>query len=86
MRAHLEDTGERRRDSAEAGKKLGKEQGACALLGENAFGAADAGIRLDGNLAKELKDFDAFVEAELIPECIGTNRSKGNNEKRSKDI
>jgi len=66
--AHLKDSGERRSDRAEARKEFGEEQGACALLGEDPFGASDTGIRLDGNLAKKLKDFDAFAKAELIPE------------------
>jgi hypothetical protein len=86
VRAHLEDAGEGWSNRAKAGKELGKEQGTRALLGENAFGAADTGIGLDGNLAKELKDFDAFAEAELIPERIGTDRGKGNYEERRKDI
>ena|SRR5580658_9304768 len=66
--AHLKDTGQRRGDGAEAGKELGEDEGTCTLLRENAFGAADAGVRLDGDFAEELKDFDAFAKAELIPE------------------
>jgi hypothetical protein len=59
----VKNSSERGGDGAEAREKLGEEEGARALLGENAFGAANAGIGLDRNLANELKNPDAFAQA-----------------------
>src|SRR5208282_1012529 len=85
-RAHVEDASEWRGDSAEARKKLGKDQRTSALFREHALCAANAGIRLDRNFAKELKNFDTFAPAELIPERVRANRGERDNKKRSEDV
>src|SRR5579862_2618127 len=84
--AHLKNARERRSHGAKPGKELSEDQGTSALLRENAFGAANAGIRLDRNLAKELKHSDAFAQTQLIPEGIGANRGKCDNKQGRKNI
>ena len=76
---HMKDAGQRRRHGAKAGDELGEEQRTRALFREEAFGAADTGIGLDGNAAEPLKDDDATGAAELIPERIGGNGSECGN-------
>jgi hypothetical protein len=85
-RSHVENAGQRRRDSAEAWKKLGKDQRTSAFFRENAFRAPDAGIGLDGNLAEKLQNADASAAAKLIPERIGGDGGNRHDKERSKEI
>jgi hypothetical protein len=83
-RAHVKDAGERRGHRAEAGNKLGEEKRTRTLLGEDAFRPADTRVRLKRNLAKKLKDPDAFEPAELKPEGVGSDGSQDAKKQRGK--
>jgi hypothetical protein len=54
-----------------------------ALFGENAFGAANAGIGLEGDLAEKVENFYAFTAAEVIPDGVGGYRRKHGVKERS---
>ena len=69
-RTHVKDAGQRRGDGAQARQKLCKQKRPSALLRKNAFGAADAGIRLQRNLAEKLEDPDALAAAKLVPDGV----------------
>src|SRR5438132_7361851 len=85
-RTHVKDAGQGRGDGAQAGKKLGKQERASALLGKNAFGAANAGIRLKRNLTKKLENPDAFAAAKLIPDGIRCYGSENDVKERGEKI
>ncbi len=59
----MKDASKGRCDGAQARQKLGQQKRARALLRKNAFGAANARIRLQRNLAQKLEDLDAFTAA-----------------------
>src|SRR5260370_10060806 len=82
---HVKDAGKRRRDSAQAGEKLCQQKRTGALLRKNAFGAANAGIRLQRNLAEKLKDADAFATAKLVPDRIRCHGGQHDIEHRSEE-
>jgi hypothetical protein len=70
-RAHVKNAGQRRRDGAQSGNEFGKQQGTRTLFGEDALGAADAGVGFEGNFAEQLQDVDALGFAEQIPDAVG---------------
>jgi hypothetical protein len=70
MGFHPEDAGKRRSHGAQPWKKFGEEQRAGSLPGENSLGTPNAGIRLERNFAEQLKDPDALLPPELIPDGV----------------
>src|SRR5260370_1684131 len=81
-RTDVKDASKRSRDRAQAREELGQQKGASALLRKKALGAANAGIRLQRNLAKELEDLDAFAAAKLIPDGISYDGREHDVEQR----
>jgi len=79
----VKDACERRCDGAQARKKFSKEQRMSALFGENAFGTANAGIGLEGDLAEKVENFYAFTAAEVIPDGVGGYGRKHGVKERS---
>jgi hypothetical protein len=84
--AHVEDSGERRGDGAETGKKFRNDQRVGALLRENALGAANAGVRFDRYFAEKMENFDASVAAKLVPKGIGRDGGKRDDREREKKV
>src|SRR5216684_3482055 len=62
-----------------------QQKRAGALLRKNAFGTADAGIRLQGNFSKKLEDADAFAPAKLVPDGIRCHGGQHDVEQRSEE-
>src|SRR5258708_5942870 len=80
----MKDAGERRSHRAETWKELGEERGTAALFGENAFGAADAGIGFQGNLTEKVKNLYTFEAAKLKPDRVRGEGSQEAKEQRGK--
>ena len=75
--AHVENSRERRRHSAQSGNEFREQQRTRALLGKDAFGAANAGVRFKRNFAEKLQDANTFPAAEGVPDGVGGKRGDG---------
>jgi hypothetical protein len=56
------------------------------LAFEETFGAAHTGIGLKRNATEPLKDLDALVAAELIPDVIGEEGSEDRKKKTDGEV
>src|SRR5271165_3246068 len=68
---HVKDSSQGRGDGVEARKKFREEQRTSTLSFKQSFGASDAGIWFERNLAEKLKDLDSLCATELVPDGVG---------------
>ncbi len=74
---HAEDAREWRRHRAQSRHEFRDQQRAGAMARERVFGSADAGVRLQGDPAKELEDADPLAPPELVPDQVRGERRHG---------
>ncbi len=78
-----DDTRQRRRDRAQAGKEFGDQQDAAPVLDERILGAPDARVRLERDPTQKTEDSTATPPPQLVPDDVGRERGdEGHTERR----